>query len=173
MIKYSFENAERPKIRWPKYSQNLLGCRPNDARYAFLRPGQIQLANFRAGGRIKSLPLSLSLSLSFSLSLLFSLSLSLSLSLFQLLDLRHIQVVNLREEKNHQEWNRLWTKVWNKYIILLYISVIVCKYEYGYCNFLSHTKRLGIQISVAVHKVAARLTLEFLCGSIYYTDTSQ
>ena len=57
MIKYSFENAERPKIRRPKYSQNLLDCRPNDARYAFLRPGQIQLANFRAGGRIKDIGL--------------------------------------------------------------------------------------------------------------------
>ena len=55
MIKYSFENAERPKIRRPKYSQNLLDCRPNDARYAFLRPGQIQLANFRAAGRIKDI----------------------------------------------------------------------------------------------------------------------
>ena len=47
--------SERPKIRRRKYSQNLLDCWPNDARYAFLRPGQIQLTNFRAGGRIKDI----------------------------------------------------------------------------------------------------------------------
>ena len=52
---YSFENGERPETRWPKYSQNLLDCRPNNACYAFLRPGQIQLAHFLAAGRIKDI----------------------------------------------------------------------------------------------------------------------
>ena len=34
---------------------DLLNCRPNDDRYAFLRPGQIQLTNLRAAGRIKDI----------------------------------------------------------------------------------------------------------------------
>ena len=52
---FTIPYVERPKIRRPKYSQNLLDCRPNDARYAFLRPGQIQLENFGAAGRIKDM----------------------------------------------------------------------------------------------------------------------
>ena len=52
---FTIPYTEGPKIRWPKYSQNLLDCRPNDASYAFLRPGQILLANFGAAGQIKDI----------------------------------------------------------------------------------------------------------------------
>ena len=52
---FTIPYAERSEIRRPKYSQNLLDCRPNDAGYAFLGPGQTQLANFRAGGQLKDI----------------------------------------------------------------------------------------------------------------------
>ena len=52
---FTIPYAERPEICRPKYSQNPLDGRPNEAHYAFLRPGQIHLANFRAAGRIKDM----------------------------------------------------------------------------------------------------------------------
>ena len=61
---FTIPYTERPKIRRPNYSQNLLDCRPNDARYDFLRPGKIQLANFRAAGRIKDIVFCFSIDIS-------------------------------------------------------------------------------------------------------------